>query len=118
MRKLTFAQVPPASEKLSDGRTRVHFNVVEKQEVIPGTTDPETGDKTEDKTVTVYECEFVIIGDELNVSNIVSALIRKKYSVNDELALLRQRDTKQEEFAQYNADAEAAKAIAHSIVDA
>ena len=28
--------------------------------------------------------------------------IRKKYSIDDELAILRQRDTKPEEFAQYN----------------
>ena len=32
--------------------------------------------------------------------NIVSA-IREKYSVDDELAILRQRDTKPEEFAEY-----------------
>ena len=29
-------------------------------------------------------------------------LIRKKYNVNQELAILRQRDTKPEEFAEYN----------------
>ena len=29
--------------------------------------------------------------------------IREVYSVNDELAILRQRDTKPEEFAEYNA---------------
>ena len=34
--------------------------------------------------------------------NKVVALIRKKYNVNQELAILRQRDTKPEEFAEYN----------------
>ena len=36
--------------------------------------------------------------------------IRKKYSVSDELAILRQRDTKPEEFAEYNAYCEKVKA--------
>lgn len=35
--------------------------------------------------------------------------IRKKYSVNQELAILRQRDTKPEEFAEYNAFVEQCK---------
>lgn len=36
--------------------------------------------------------------------------IRAKYSVDQELAILRQRDDKPEEFAKYNAYAEACKA--------
>ncbi len=36
--------------------------------------------------------------------------IREVYSVDDELALLRQRDTKLEEFAEYNAFVEKIKA--------
>ena len=35
--------------------------------------------------------------------------IREKYSVDDELAILRQRDTKPEEFAAYNAFVESIK---------
>ena len=42
----------------------------------------------------------------------VSTFIREKYSVDDELAILRQRDTKPEEFAEYNAYAEDCKARA------
>ena len=34
--------------------------------------------------------------------NKIVALIRQKYNVNQELAILRQRDTKPEEFAEYN----------------
>ena len=44
--------------------------------------------------------------------NMVSALIRKKYSLNAELAILRQRDTKQEEYEAYDIYAEECKAIA------
>lgn len=36
--------------------------------------------------------------------------IRKRYTVNQELAILRQRDTKPEEFAEYNAFVEKCKA--------
>lgn len=117
MRKLTFANVPPKSEKLSDGRTRVHYNVTEVQESNP-VIDPETGEPTgEIETRTVYQCEFVIIDGDVNVGSVVSAILRKTYSVDDELALLRQRDSKPEEFAAYNAAAEAAKAVAHGILD-
>ena len=42
----------------------------------------------------------------------VDRLIRRKYSVSAELAILRQRDTKPNEFAEYNAYAEECKARA------
>ena len=38
----------------------------------------------------------------VSYENKIVALIRKKYNVNQELAILRQRDTKPEEFAEYN----------------
>lgn len=44
--------------------------------------------------------------------DLVSEYIRKKYSINAELAILRQRDEKPEEFAEYNAYAEKCKAEA------
>ena len=44
--------------------------------------------------------------------HIVNERIRRRYDVNDELAILRQRDTKPEEFAAYNAFAESCKADA------
>ena len=40
----------------------------------------------------------------------VAEKIREKYSINDELAILRQRDTKPAEFAEYNAYVEECKA--------
>ena len=43
---------------------------------------------------------------------LVSHMIRRKYSINDELAILRQRDSKPEEFAAYNAYCEQCKAEA------
>ena len=41
--------------------------------------------------------------------SLVDAEIRKKYSISDELAILRQRDAKPEEFAEYNAYVEQCK---------
>ena len=41
----------------------------------------------------------------------VSCLIREKYSVDDEIAIIRQRDTKPEEFAEYNKFCEDCKTL-------
>lgn len=46
----------------------------------------------------------------------VEMLIRQKYSVSAELAILRQRDTKPAEFAEYNAYAEQCKAKAKEML--
>lgn len=43
----------------------------------------------------------------------VEELIRERYSVSAELAILRQRETKSDEFQAYNAFAEACKTQAH-----
>lgn len=43
--------------------------------------------------------------------------VREKYSVNDELAILRQRDEKPEEFAEYNAFVEQCKEEAKKAVN-
>ena len=50
--------------------------------------------------------------DNDEYENKVVALIRQKYNVNQELAILRQRDTKPEEFAEYNEYVEQCKAEA------
>ena len=44
--------------------------------------------------------------------NLVSRLIRERYSMDDEMAILRQRDTKPEEYEAYNAFCEECKARA------
>ncbi len=46
---------------------------------------------------------------EMTYEQQVVAKIRERYSVDDELAILRQRDTKPDEFEAYNAYAEACK---------
>ena len=44
--------------------------------------------------------------------NLVSRLIRERYSIDDEMAILRQRDTKPEEYKAYNTFCEECKAKA------
>ena len=47
---------------------------------------------------------------KIEYENKIVTLIRKKYNVNQELAILRQRDTKPEEFAEYHKYVEQCKA--------
>ena len=49
---------------------------------------------------------------EERYSSLVESYIRKKYSLSEELAILRQRDTKLEEFSQYYEYAEYCKSTA------
>ena len=49
-------------------------------------------------------------------SELVERLIRKRYTVGAELAILRQRDEKPVEFAEYNAYAEQCKSEAKKIL--
>ena len=46
----------------------------------------------------------------------VEILIRQRYSISAEFAILRQRDTKPEEFAEYNAYAEECKIEAKEVL--
>ena len=48
---------------------------------------------------------------KIEYENRIVSLIRKKYNINQELAILRQRDTKPEEFAEYNEYVEQCKKI-------
>lgn len=50
--------------------------------------------------------------EEAAYENYVNSLIREKYSLSQELAILRQRNTKPEEYNAYNAYCEACKAEA------
>ena len=56
--------------------------------------------------------ELAEIKTTIDYPKLVENKIRKQYSVSAELAILRQRDTKPEEFAEYNAFCEQCKADA------
>lgn len=52
------------------------------------------------------------ISKEKLYANLVSKLIRERYSVDDEMAILRQKETKPEEWETYNTFCEECKAKA------
>lgn len=74
-----------------------------KVEIDDKYSDCQASDFDEDLTFNLekYNARKQVLADE-EYENKIVALIRKKYNVNQELAILRQRDTKPEEFAEYN----------------
>ncbi|MGM9971352.1 MAG: hypothetical protein ACI35W_03005 [Anaeroplasmataceae bacterium] len=56
----------------------------------------------------IKDTEYV----EIEYKNLVIKLIREKYSMDDEIAIIRQQTTKAEEFETYNAYVEECKAKA------
>ena len=78
---------------------------VQTQEVINGVVYP---------VVKQIETEEQPIEDTRTYKQKVEDYIREKYTVSDELAILRQRDTKPEEYAEYYAYCEECKAKAKS----
>ena len=72
--------------------------------------------EVEKEGVTSEEYTKQVIVPEISKGAIVEALVRKEYSVSDELAILRQRNTKKAEFNAYNDRVEAIKAEADEIL--
>ncbi len=54
---------------------------------------------------------------QIDYGETVNGLIRRKYTLSEELAILRQRDTKSEEFEAYNAYAESCKEEAILLIE-
>lgn len=75
--------------------------IVYEYEEAPETTE----DGTETSTV------------PMDYGETVNGLIRRKYTLSEELAILRQRDTKAEEFEAYNAYAESCKEEAILLIE-
>ncbi|WP_281512269.1 hypothetical protein [Mammaliicoccus vitulinus] len=57
-----------------------------------------------------------ILYSPLNYEQIIDKLIRIRYTINDEFAILRQRDTKPEEFSEYYSYVEKCKAASKEFV--
>ena len=92
---------------------------VEKEVVIDGETHTITEAVEVEKEHQYFTCDLIVNENpkkaellEKQYENKVSTLIRKKYSLNAELAILRQRDTKPEEYQAYNEYAEQCKTLA------
>lgn len=54
---------------------------------------------------------------QMDYGETVNGLIRRKYTLSEELAILRQRDTKAEEFEAYNTYAESCKEEARLLIE-
>lgn len=92
---------------------------IEKEIEIDGVLQTVTEEIKVEKERQYFTCDLIVNESpnkaefiKKQYENKVSALIRKKYSLNSELAILRQRDTKPEEYQVYNAYAEECKALA------
>lgn len=107
-----FDEQPQEIEILTNGSVAsyviVRSNIV--QVILPENT--ETGEKSRIAwEASEQEAGGLSIG---NYDALVSAVIRVKYTLDAELAILRQRDSKPEEFSEYERFAEAAKVAAKS----
>ena len=65
---------------------------------------------------TAEEYTKKVIVPEVSKAAIVEALVRKEYSVSDEIAIIRQRTTKKAEFDAYNSRVEELKAEADAVL--
>ena len=74
-----------------------------KVEIDDKYSDCQASDFNDDLTFSIekYNARKQALANE-EYENKIVALIRKKYNVNQELAILRQRDAKPQEFAEYN----------------
>lgn len=61
-----------------------------------------------------FDC-FRIRDKSISINEIINALIRTKYSESEELSILRQKDTKNDEFDSYNDFCEESKALGKEI---
>jgi hypothetical protein len=77
---------------------------------------PGSNDEFEEVQVSVWKAKTLLVEKPYTRETIIEALIRTKYTVSDELGLLRQRDTKPEEFEEYNVFVEDCKSIANSLI--
>lgn len=72
----------------------------------------------EEKEETIFEYTFAFDNKLIRSrEKLISSLIRLRYSVDDEIALSRQRDTKQEDWNTYNLFAEEAKSFANKVFE-
>lgn len=99
-----YSERPETFIKYDDTHTLINYNVSENTKIVDGVE------------CTYYTCEYVIV-DDTSRDNIINELIRTKYDLSQELSILRQRDSKQDEFDEYNEYAETCKKIVNQLVN-
>lgn len=119
-----FSEEPARLVALRNGTTRCIYNVVESTEPDPIPEDAGEGFVPTSHPIWICDVVFVSTPEEYGQEGIpaasydelVSAIIRTAYSVDAELAILRQREEKPEDFTAYNAWAEKAKSTARELL--
>lgn len=84
---------------VGNGKSHFNYNIVESED---------------EEGATVYEYDYVEVQNPATYERIAVALIRERYSTDDEIAIIRQKETKPEEFNVYFNFVEDCKAIAKS----
>lgn len=115
----TYSYRPDTTVPLRNGKTRIFYDIQETTE--EESIFNEAGEIVEVRPVVVYLCKAVDIAGILNESKygtLVSAIIRDKYSVDDELALGRhaRNGSHAEEVAEHDAFAEFAKSFSRQVL--
>lgn len=64
-----------------------------------------------------YQGNMIIFNQKISYVEAIVFLIRQKYSLSDEIAILRQRDIKPNEFAEYNIFVESCKTEAKNFIE-
>ena len=91
-------QLPPKVQDLGNGISHFNYNIVEKEAT-------EEMDKS-------YNYDQLIVENPVNYGKIVAALINEKYSYNDEISIIRQKEIKPAEYQEYFDFAESCKILA------
>lgn len=92
------SEIPLRIQDLGDETSHFNYNVIEGV--------------SEEKGV-VFTYDQVIVKNPVTREKKISALVREKYSIDDEMSILRQRDTKVIEFNAYFDFVELCKTIAN-----
>jgi len=91
-------ELPLRTQDLGDGNSHFNYNVIESE--------------TEENGL-IFTYDQVVVANPVTYEKKISALVREKYSINNEMSVLRQRDTKAAEFAAYFEYVESCKLIAN-----
>lgn len=92
------SEKPSITLDLGNGKTRVYYNSVE-------VTIEES---------THWESDYIEV-NSVDYENVVDSLIKRKYSISNELAIIRQRELKALEYQQYNKYCEECKVLAKEL---
>ena len=116
MRQYILSYQPENIESLSNGLFRIYYGIEKSSETI--THKDEEGHETSE-THDIWICKGVDIAGPISAAvyaTLVGTIIRNEYTLDDELALHRQRETKVAEWTAYNTFCEDTKTFAKDLL--